>query len=158
METQRESGSVSKEESYTDIMMKRYQKHLEKTLDQKDLNDTRSINCDNGQPEYAQSNYLMLRQQEESNRIGNYFDTEKEVISGGASLKKYSRIVTGYQRSTAVYLMIELNLKRRYEIDTLFQGVNILDRYLASIGPQNFNSADMDLLACSCLLIAAKLE
>jgi len=100
----------------------------------------------------------MLRQQEESNRIGNYFDTEKEVISGGASLKKYSRIVTGYQRSTAVYLMIELNLKRRYEIDTLFQGVNILDRYLACIGPQNFNSADMDLLACSCLLIAAKLE
>jgi hypothetical protein len=100
--------------------MKRYQKHIEKTLDQKDQNDIRSINCENGQPEYAQSNYLMLRQQEESYRIGNYFDTEKEVISGGASLKKYSRIVTGYQRSTAVYLMIEFNLKCWYEIDTLF--------------------------------------
>lgn len=49
METQRES----KEESYTDIMMKRYQKHIEKTLDQKDQNDIRSINSENGQPEYA---------------------------------------------------------------------------------------------------------
>lgn len=138
--------------------MKRWQKHIEKTLDQKDFDDARNLNQDNGQAEYAQNNYLMLRHQEESNRIKNYFDKEKEVNSGGASLKKYTRIISGYQRSTAVYLMIELNLKRRYEIDTLFMGVNILDRYLSSIGPQNFNSADIDLLACSCLLIAAKLE
>jgi len=33
-----------------------------------------------------------------------------------------------------------------------------MDRFLAGIGPQNYKSADMDLLACSCLLIAAKLE
>lgn len=54
--------------------------------------------------------------------------------------------------------MIELNLKRNYEIDTLFMAVNIMDRYLAAIGPNNFNASNMDLLACSCLLLAAKLE
>ena len=60
-ESQRESGSSSKQESYTDIMMKRWQKHIEKTLDQKDVDDARTTNGDNGQPEYAQNNYLMLR-------------------------------------------------------------------------------------------------
>lgn len=54
--------------------------------------------------------------------------------------------------------MIELNLKRKYEIDTLFMGVNIFDRYVSEISPSNFKSTDIDLLACSCLLIAAKLE
>jgi hypothetical protein len=47
-EIKRESDSSSNEESYTDIMMKRWQKHMEKTLDQKDLSDTRTLNGDNG--------------------------------------------------------------------------------------------------------------
>ena len=100
----------------------------------------------------------MLRQQEESNRIANYFEKDHEMNLGGRTLKKYSRVITESQRSKAVYLMIELNLKRKYEIDTLFMGVNIFDRYVSEISPSNFNSTDIDLLACSCLLIAAKLE
>lgn len=33
--------------------MKRWQKHLEKTLDKKDLDDAGKVNNDNGQAEYA---------------------------------------------------------------------------------------------------------
>ena len=55
-------------------------------------------------------------------------------------------------------MMIELNLMRQYEIDTLFQAVNIMDRYLILSGPSNFKSEDINLLACTCILIAAKLE
>jgi len=58
----------------------------------------------------------------------------------------------------AVYLLIELNLKRSYEIDTLFMAVNVMDRYLSALGHWNFPPEEMDILACSCLLIAAKLE
>lgn len=54
--------------------------------------------------------------------------------------------------------MIELNLKRQYEIDTLFMAINVMDRYLSSLGHWNFPQDKIDLLACSCLLIAAKLE
>lgn len=55
-------------------------------------------------------------------------------------------------------MMIELNLMRKYEIDTLFQAVNIMDRYLLLSGLAKFNSQDINVLACTCLLIAAKLE
>ena len=57
-----------------------------------------------------------------------------------------------------VYLLIELNLKRGYEIDTLFQAINVFDRYLSKIEHWKFPVSQLDLLACSCLLIAAKLE
>ena len=55
-------------------------------------------------------------------------------------------------------MMIELNLLRQYEIDTLFQAVNILDRYLMLTGLPNFPVQDLNLLACTCILVAAKLE
>ena len=58
----------------------------------------------------------------------------------------------------AVYLMIELNLKRAYEIDTLFMAINVMDRYLSMLGHWNLQPKQMEVLACSCLLIAAKLE
>lgn len=81
--------------------------------------------------------------------------TEEERLTN----KQNPDVVTAYHRSMAVYLMIELNLRRRYEIDTLFMAVNIMDRYLAAVIPkQGFNATKMDLLACSCLLLAAKLE
>lgn len=105
-------------------MMKRWNKHIEKTLNKTDVADAKNLNIENGQPEYAQCNYLQLRQQEESHRIGNYFDVNSNHAyaaylseTKGASI---SRIITRSYRSMAVYLMIELNLKRSYEIDTLF--------------------------------------
>lgn len=53
IEKSRESEPLIEKESYTDIMMKRWQKHLEKTLDKKDLDDAGKVNNDNGQAEYA---------------------------------------------------------------------------------------------------------
>jgi len=102
---------------------------------------------------------LTLRQQEESHRIGNYFDIQSnEAYSNYLKQSNGSRILTRSQRSMAVYLLIELNLKRSYEIDTLFMAVNVMDRYLATLGHWNFRPEEIDILACSCLLIAAKLE
>lgn len=57
------------------------------------------------------------------------------------AMRQNPRVVTAYHRSMAVYLMIELNLRRRYEIDTLFMAVNIMDRYLAAVIPSSgFNA------------------
>ena len=67
-------------------------------------------------------------------------------------------VLTRSQRAIAVYMMIELNLKRQYEIDTLFMAVNIMDRYLMLTGHWNFKPADINVLACTCILVAAKLE
>lgn len=53
IEKSRENEPLIEKESYTDIMMKRWQKHLEKTLDKKDLDDAGKVNNDNGQAEYA---------------------------------------------------------------------------------------------------------
>lgn len=41
--------------------MKRWQKHVDKVSNKTDLNDIKKLNRDSGQPEYAHSNYLMLR-------------------------------------------------------------------------------------------------
>lgn len=54
--------------------------------------------------------------------------------------------------------MIQLNLIRQYESDTLFQAVNIMDRYLMLTGLPDFRVEDLNVLACTSLLIAAKLE
>jgi hypothetical protein len=162
MDTNRENSPASpflEKESFTDIMMKRWNKHVEKTLNKTDMNDAKKVHSESGQPEYAQSNYLMLRQQEESHRIGNYFScATNAAYSNFLKSSDSSRIITRSQRSLAVYLMIELNLKRSYEIDTLFMAVNVMDRYLAMAGHWNVRPEDLDTLACSCLLIAAKLE
>jgi hypothetical protein len=123
---------IQEKETHTDIMMKRWQKHIEKVANKTDLSDIKTLNKESGQAEYAQSNYLMLRQQEEAHRIFNYFDLMSNP-SYSDYLKKNSeaRIITRSQRSMAVYLMIELNLKRQYEIDTLFMAINVMDRYLS---------------------------
>ena len=159
-DTNRENSPLSiRPESHTDIMMKRWQKHIEKTLHKVDAEDAKKKNLDNGQPEFAQNNYLMLRQQEESHRIGNYFDiSTNEAYANYLKTNNNPRILTRSQRSMAVYLLIELNLKRSYEIDTLFMAVNVMDRYLSTLGHWNFRPQEIDILACSCLLIAAKLE
>lgn len=62
--------------SYTGIMMKRWEKHVQKCLGEADADDAqRDEPCaDSGQPEYAHSNYLRLRQIDESRRIYNYLD------------------------------------------------------------------------------------
>lgn len=143
MDTNRENTqsplAIEQKESHTDVMMRRWQKHIEKVLHKTDVEDAKKIHQDNGQPEYAQSNYLMLRQQEESHRIGNYFDMfTNEAYSNYLKTHNNSRIITRSQRSMAVYLMIELNLKRSYEIDTLFMAVNVMDRYLSKLGHWNF--------------------
>ena len=76
-DTNRENSPVStRPESYSDIMMKRWNKHIEKTMNKVDVDDAKKLNVENGQPEFAQNNYLTLRQQEESHRIGNYFDIQ----------------------------------------------------------------------------------
>lgn len=60
--------------SFSDIMRKRWQGHLEKHLSEMDVADAKQVHRDSGQAEFAQSNYLMLRNQDELNRIYNYFD------------------------------------------------------------------------------------
>ena len=130
---------VKEKESHTDIMMKRWQKHIEKVVNKTDLGDIKKQNRDSGQPEYAQSNYLMLRQQEEAHRIYNYFDLmTNQSYADYLNQNPATRILTRSQRSMAVYLMIELNLKRSYEIDTLFMAINIMDRYLSQLSHWNF--------------------
>ena len=65
MDTNRENSPTSpfvEQESFTDIMMKRWNKHIEKVLHKTDIGDAKKLHNESGQPEYAQNNYLMLRQ------------------------------------------------------------------------------------------------
>ena len=101
----------------------------------------------------------MMRQQDESHKIYNYFDCSKnESYQTYLKENKGQPVLTRSQRAIAVYMMIELNLKRQYEIDTLFMAVSIMDRYLMLIGHWNFKVEDLNILACTCILVAAKLE
>lgn len=86
----KDSSSRVCSSSHTDIMMERWRRHVERTtVERKDAKDAlgREPNSDNGQPEYAQNNYLILRQQEESNRLFNYFEEEER------NSERYQRVL-----------------------------------------------------------------
>ena len=62
-ETKRENSPIilGESDSYTDIMMKRWQKHIDRQLNKIDNQDAHKVNKESGQAEFAQVNYLMLR-------------------------------------------------------------------------------------------------
>ena len=48
--------------------------------------------------------------------------------------------------------------QKDYKSDTLFVAVAIFDRYLSSIGVENFQKQHLPLLSTTCILLAAKME
>lgn len=59
-----------------------------------------------------------------------------------------------------IQLLIELQILRQYTTETLILAINILDRYmlLVSLGHCNIDESNLNVLACACLIIAAKFE
>ena len=54
--------------------------------------------------------------------------------------------------------IINLHEANDYCIETLFMAVNIMDRYLVSVGHWNFPRLELCLLATTALILAAKME
>ena len=67
-------------------------------------------------------------------------------------------LITPHDRSYAVQKIFDLHIKKEYKVETLFIAVNVMDRYLATIGFWNFPRESMCKLATICMLMAAKLE
>jgi hypothetical protein len=57
-----------------------------------------------------------------------------------------------------VTLITDLHKKKEYKDETLYAAVNIADRYLSIQYGRRNSSPNLTLLACVCMLIAAKLE
>jgi hypothetical protein len=57
-----------------------------------------------------------------------------------------------------VQKIINLHEANDYCIETLFMAVNIMDRYLVSVGHWNFPRLEICLLATTALIMAAKME
>ena len=52
----------------------------------------------------------------------------------------------------------DLHTVKHYRKETLFTAVNIMDRYLISVGHWNFPRMELCLLATTALILAAKME
>ena len=50
----------------------------------------------------------------------------------------YSRVINKYDRSYGIQKIFNLHEQKDYKNDTLFTAVSIFDRYLSSIGVENF--------------------
>lgn len=66
--------------------------------------------------------------------------------------------ISQFDRSYAIQKIFDLHAKKDYKIETLFVACAILDRYLFTIGWQNFPRDQMCRLATISMLMAAKLE
>ena len=117
--------------------------------------------------EYMQSSYLRMRHIEESLPQSNYFDLEvnpafKKFVESfedkGVAKRKLRRAVSINDRSYAVQKITNLHEAMRYCRETLFTAVNIMDRYLMSVGHWNFPRMEICLLATTALILAAKMK
>lgn len=152
-------------QSYTEIMMSRWQK-AQDNLPSQDRQDcllmvkesTKTCDLRQAEPEYSQTSYLRMRSTEEAYCIYNYFDPAKNKALKNVDKKRGFKHIQVNDRSFAMQLMLQLYKKRGYSHETLFTGAAVLDRYLALTGPQNFASNQTTNLALACLLIGAKLE
>ena len=54
--------------------------------------------------------------------------------------------------------IFSLHSSKHYRDETLFTAVNIMDRYLASIGYWNFPRMQLCLLATTAIILAAKMD
>ena len=121
-------------------------------------------------PEFTQAAYLRLRSLEEAFVMKNYLDQKSfQAINDKMSLTQKitnhinrrvnnGSLITQHDRSYAVQKIFDLHIKKEYKVETLFIAVNVMDRYLATIGFWTFPREHMCRLATICMLIAAKLE
>jgi len=92
--------------------------------------------------EYVRDIYTFLRRDEEKYMSGNYLESQARVISTG-------------QRAGIVDWIVEMHQKFRMTPAVLYLAVNVLDRFMAAAKePPSSNT----IVACACLLIAAKIE
>lgn len=106
-------------------------------------------------PEYTQTSYLRLRSLEEAFAMSNYLDPklsqqeDKEKLSLPKRMLNFasnfnrrhlnpSQQISHFDRSYAIQKIFDLHIKKDYKIETLFIACNILDRYLFTIGWENF--------------------
>ena len=68
------------------------------------------------------------------------------------------RVISINDRAYAVQKIINIHEAKNYCRETLFTAVNIMDRYLVSVGHWNFPRLEMCLLATTALFLAAKME
>ena len=117
--------------------------------------------------EYMKSSYLRLRHIEESLPINNYFDRKvnpafknffESFEDEKVAKKKLRRIISINDRAYAVQKIMNIHAAKNYCKETLFTAVNIMDRYLFSVGHWNFPRLKICLLATTSLILAAKME
>ena len=114
-----------------------------------------------------QSSYLRLRHNEESLQQYNYFDPKvnpafKSYIESfedeKIARKKLKRLISKNDRAYAVQKIFSLHSSKHYGCETLFTAVNIMDRYLTTIGHWNYPRMELCLLATTAIILAAKMD
>ena len=116
----------TKDVNPTKEMRSRWLKIIEERLPAVDLIDIQAevfpLNGSKRQfaPEYSQSSYLTMLQQESA--IGDYF------YNPNSSLK-----ISHFARLSTVLLIQELINYKRYKIETFFLAIRIVDRYLSQM-------------------------
>ena len=108
-----------------------------------------------------------MRHNEESLPQYNYFDPEvnpafKSYIESfeneKIAKKKLKRLISINDRAYAVQKIFSLHSSKHYGSETLFTAVNIMDRYLTSIGHWNYPRMELCLLATTSIILAAKMD
>ena len=94
--------------------------------------------------------YLRIRTIEEAFPTHNYFKGQNEGST--------AQHITNNDRSFAIQKIFELHAIKKYKVETLFTACQVFDRYLITVGFQNFARKDIFTLTIISLLIAAKLE
>jgi len=92
--------------------------------------------------EYVNDIYKFLRADETKYMPGDFLQRQNGVISIG-------------QRAGVVDWIVEMHGRLRMQPAVLYLAINILDRYLATLGEP---PTSVTVVACTCLLIAAKIE
>ena len=136
-------------EDPSDVMVKRWIKHISKKVPTVDLidfsNEVRPEHMVRQQtaPVYSQSAYMS--QLDQDIEVGDY-------------IEKYSETIRNYSRQQIVLLIEDLHGVKGYKLETLFTAVSLADRYLLKLLADVNEKTCLVTVAVTSLLFAAKIE
>ena len=81
----------------------------------------------------------------------NYFEEGKKI-------SKSEKFLSEDDRSFGIQKIFDLHIKKDYKVETIFIAAGIFDRYINTLGLENFPRAQVLHLSVICVLMSAKLE
>ena len=87
--------------------------------------------------------------------MNEYFSNEKDFLPNPNYMTTIQKDISNHMRAILNDWLLEVHLKYKFQHETIFLAVNLLDRYLSKV---NIHRNILQLIGVSALMIAAKYE